>query len=151
MREYNSLYLLVYAYIFNHTYIHIQAYTAKIHTYTGVRTRCRKSCGNAIIHTYTGIYNVFICACIGDSQRSTVHVSVCICLYLSVSVCRWLNLLLDWLCLYHTLEYGSDHLIYCFNTRQPGSPWAKSWPTSWFRTACCPSPTPLSYRTSPRG
>ncbi len=150
-KAFEGIYQSVFAYIclYIQSYIHIQAYTAKIHTYTGDHTCCRKSCGDAVIHTYTGIYNVFIYACIGNSQKSTVHVSVCICLYLSVYVCIWLNLLLDGLYLYHTLEYGSDQLIYCFNTRQPGSPWAKSWPTSWRSTACCLSPTPLSYRMSP--
>ena len=32
--------------------------------------------------------------------------------------------------MYHTLEYSSDQLLYNFNARQPGSLWAKSWPTS---------------------
>ena len=68
------------------SYIHIQANVAKIHTYTGIysdRTCYGESCGDIVcICLY-----VFIYACIGNSQRNTVHVSAFISLYLSVYVC----------------------------------------------------------------
>ena len=56
-----------------------------------------------------------------EAQCMYLYVPVCIYLYMSVYDCVYL---------YHTLEYGSDQLIYCFNSRQPGSLWAKSWPMS---------------------
>ena len=85
------------------------------------------------MHEYNSLYLciLHVCAymCIymlvldfhNESQCMYMYVSVCIYLYMSVYDCIYL---------YHTLEYGSDQLIYCFNARQPGSPWAKSWPTS---------------------
>ncbi len=43
---------------------------------------------------------------------------------------HYIYYLYDCIYLYHTLEYGSDQLIYCFNACQPGNLWAKSWPTA---------------------
>ncbi len=82
---------------------------------------------------------LLICVYIFMFWKFTKKHSACICMYLSVSICICLYDR-DWIYLYHTLEYGSDQLIYCFNTRQPGSLWAKSWPTSWCRAACWPIP-----------
>ncbi len=85
------------------------------------------------MHEYNSLYLFILHVCAymssymlvldfhNKSQCMYLYVSVCIYLYMSVYACIYM---------YHLLEYSSDQLLYYFNARQPGSPWAKSWPTS---------------------
>jgi len=87
-------------------------------------------------------YYVYLCACI-----YMIWCASCMCMYLHVSVCiNWLSLFtrgymcavgLHW-ALRVTERTRRDHLFWnfvlFFKGRQPGSPWAKPWPTCWCST-----------------
>ena len=86
----------------------------------------------------------------------------CMCMYLHVSVCiGWLSLFTrGYMCAVGQLwasrvaeQTRRDHLSWnCalfFKRRQPGSPWAKPWPTCWCSTGGCLSRARHADRTRP--
>ncbi len=102
-------------------------------------------------------YYVYLYACI-----YMIWCASCMCMYLHVSVCiNWLSLFTSgYICavgLHWALRVAErtrrDHLFWnfvlFFKGRQPGSPWAKPWPTCWCSTGGCLSQARHADRTRP--
>lgn len=100
-------------------------------------------------------YYVYLCACI-----YMIWCASCMCMYLHVSVCiNWLSLFTrGYMCavgLHWALRVAErtrrDHLFWnfvlFFKGRQPGSLWAKPWPTCWCSTGGCLSRARHADRT----
>ncbi len=101
--------------------------------------------------------NVFACICMYNACMSVFYASIdmiwracCMCMYLHVSVCiRWLPLFtcgcmcavgIHWA--WRVAEQTTRDLLFWnsvlfFKGRQPGSLWAKPWPTCWCSTGGC--------------
>ncbi len=75
------------------------------------------------------IYLMCICVCI---RKSLLYWSICVCISLYVHASAFIA------CLNTIVRSFSASIK--FNAPQQGSPWAKSWPTSWCRTDHCQIP-----------
>jgi hypothetical protein len=114
------------------------------------------------VHVFACICMYNVCMSVFYASKDMIWLACCMCMYLHVSVCiMWLPLFTGGcMCAVGIYWAGRvaeqttrDHLFWnsviFFKGRQPGSLWAKPWPTCWCSTGGCLSRARHADRTRP--
>ena len=156
-----------------HTYI---IHTPNLHhTYTKyIQNKSVTMCIYVYLCACICMYFPFLCMCMYfhaciclycvwmTASKDMIWRACCMCMYLHVYVCiNWLSLFTRGYMCAVGLHWASrvaertrrDHLFWnfvlFFKGRQPGSPWAKPWPTCWCSTGGCLSRARHADHTRP--
>ena len=86
MNEYNSLYLLIYAYICNHTYIYMHIQPKYIHIQATRHVEENRAGMQPYIHIQAYIMCLYVHVLEIHKEAQCMYLSVSVCIYLYMSV-----------------------------------------------------------------